>query len=54
MDFQFSEDQKMFRATLKKFVADVVIPRAQEIDQDLCTKCDNCRIVCPVNAVKGE
>ncbi len=34
MDFQFSEDQKMFRATLKKFVDDVVIPRAPEIDQD--------------------
>lgn len=25
-----------------------------EINQDLCTKCDNCRIVCPVNAVKVE
>jgi isovaleryl-CoA dehydrogenase len=34
MDFQFNEDQKMFRATLKKFVDDIVIPRAPEIDQD--------------------
>ncbi|MGE5406061.1 MAG: 4Fe-4S binding protein [Methanosarcina sp.] len=23
-----------------------------KIDQDLCTKCDNCRIVCPENAIE--
>ena len=23
-----------------------------EIDQTLCTKCDNCRVVCPVKAVE--
>ncbi len=25
-----------------------------EINMDLCTKCDNCRLVCPVDAVKVE
>jgi len=25
-----------------------------EINTDLCTKCDNCRLVCPVDAVKVE
>ena len=34
MDFQFNEDQKLFREMLKKFVDGVIIPRAPEVDQD--------------------
>ncbi|HOI74756.1 MAG TPA: acyl-CoA dehydrogenase family protein [Syntrophales bacterium] len=34
MDFQLSEDQKIFKATLHKFVDEVIIPRAPEVDQD--------------------
>lgn len=33
MDFEFTDNQKLFKATLSHFVDDIIIPHASEIDE---------------------
>jgi len=43
VDFQLNEDQRLFQETMRRFVDEVVIPRAPEIDQDGIFPTDNFR-----------